>query len=410
MKYLRPVSVALGIMPTLAAAQDAEPGGVYFQLDVEQSMEASTDFDLTTEEEESGFEGVTALDFLAVTETRSQTLSFGLSTDVRVADGDVTRDETLLTLAYERESANAMLDFSVTGSRTDIAFLRDITDFIDDEGVIVLPDDLDELTGTGIRNTTTFAGSLEWGINDPIGYSLGLNHEVLRYEDASDSLLDSDTTTVEAGTRLDFNEVTTGDLTLGFTRSEEGDEDPDESATLTAAVTIDRPLGALTTRLSATRTAEDETFLLIAVDRVLDVPGGTFETTLGVAEDDFGDGQLFAELEYSTPLPAGEFDIALASLVGAGDDGRTTTFQASYSQDLNDVSGVRLGIDAGQVESFEDGGSLTTGGVSASYAIALTSTWDMDVGARRDIREEDGETSASSTIFLTLERAISWRP
>jgi len=409
MKVLRPMVLALGAVPATAFAQEAEPGGVFYTFDFLQSFEASTDFDLATEEEEEGFEGVTTMNFEVVTETRTQRLSFDVGTDVRVADGEVLLDGTTATLAYERRSADATLGFSIAGTRTDIAFLRDITDFIDAGGVLVLPDDLDELEGTGISNTVGFEGALEWGQTAPLGFNIAVSHEVLRYEDASSALLDSDTTTFDFGTRLNLNEVTTANLTLGFSRDEDEGADLDDSASLTGAITRDRPRGALTARATVLRDSDDDTFWLAAIDRVFEVPNGAFEGSIGVAQDDAGDGNLIAELTYNNLLPAGEVELSLSSLVDAGGDGRDTTVQASYARDLNDVSGLVFAFDAGQVEAFADDTTIATGGVSALFALELTPLWEMNVGARYDVRDEDGARTDATTVFLTLGRVTSWR-
>ncbi len=410
MKQFWPVAISVGLLPVGVSAQEAEPGGVFFRFAVEQRFETSDDFDLATEEAESGFEAVTGLNFGAVTETRTQRLSFDVDTDVRVSDGETVVDDTSLTLAYTRESADAMLDVAVSTTRSDIAFLRDVGDFLDDEGVLVLPDDIDDLTGTGIRSTTVVEAGLEWGLTAPVGYVLGLRWEGERYDEASPDLIETDTAVFSAGTRLTLNEVTTGTLTLSYTQTEDEGADPEETAALTGAITLERPRGALTGRITGARDEEGETFWLAAIDRTFEVPNGTFDGTIGVTEDEFGDLRALAELDYLMPLPAGEIGLSFSSLVEAGGTDRDTVLQAAYLQELNDVSELRFALDVGQVESYEDGSTLATGGLSAAYAIELTPVWDLNVGARRDVREEDGEVSQATTVFLALDRVFSWRP
>ena len=120
------------LCPFASPAQEAEPGGVFFTFDVGQTFEGTTDRDLETTAKESGVDSLTSLSFGAVSETRSQRLSFNLGTDLRISEGDFSADATTARLAYTRNSANAVFDVSLTSRREDIAFLRDASDFIND--------------------------------------------------------------------------------------------------------------------------------------------------------------------------------------------------------------------------------------------------------------------------------------
>ena len=410
MKHVNRFLVLACLCPTVGVAQEAEPGGVFFTFDFSQEIEGSTDRDLVSEEAEDGFISTTSLRFEAVTETRTQRLAFGLGTDLRVDEDGFTLDDNTVDLAYTRTSADAELEFSAEWNRADISFLRDITDFIGDDGVITLPDDIDELTGSGFRNTSTFTASLTWGETAPVGYSLGVSVETLRYEDASVALLDSDSASLDAGVRLDLNEVTTANVVLGFERLEEIGETAENTQSLSAALTFDRPLGDLTTRVTATRDDDDETYWAAALERSFAVPGGNFEGALGVAQDEVGDAQVTARLAYERDIPSGLISISAERDVGAGASSSATILQASYERDLSPVSDIRFGFDFGQSEEFDTDSTIATGGVSVSYGHALTPLWELSVGARADARDDDGLRTNSGTVFLTLDRVYSWRP
>jgi hypothetical protein len=410
MKHVDKFFVLACLCPTVGIAQEAEPGGVFFTFDVSQEIEGSTDRDLVSEEAEDGFVSTTSLRFEAVTETRTQRLAFGLGTDLRVDEDEFTLDGNTVDLTYTRTSADAALEISAEWRRADISFLRDITDFIGDDGVITLPDDIDELTGSGFRNTSTFAASLSWGETAPVGYSLDMSVETLRYEDASVALLDADSASLDAHMRLNLNEVTTADIALGFERLEEAGEAAENTQSLSAALTFDRPLGDLTTRVTAARSDDDETFWAATLERSFAVPGGRFEGVLGFAQDEVGDAQVTARLGYDRDIPSGLISISAERDVGAGASGSTTTLQASYERDLSPISDVRFGFDFGQAEEFGSDSIIATGGVSVSYGHALTPLWELSVGARADARDDDGLRTNSGTVFLTLDRIYSWRP
>ncbi len=410
MKHFVSLFILAGFLPLSAIAQEAEPGGVSFSFDLGQSFNISNDRDLATLEDESGVDSITGLGFGVVTETRTQRLSFDLATDLRVRDGAFANDDATALLAYSRNSADAELELSAGWTREDIAFLRGVTDFIDAEGNLILPADFDDLTGTGIREFTNATASLRWGDTAPVGYSLSLSQDFLRYEDASATLLDSDTTSLGAGMRLDINEVTTANLDLGFTWLDEVGAAPEETVAFSGALTFDRPLGDLTTRLTASRDDDGAVFWSASVDRSLDLPSGALAASFGLAENDAGGTEVTGQIAYSHALPSGEIGLRADTSVSAGGGVRTSTLQASYLQDLSPVSRMQVRFDFGEARELDGSSDLATGGVSASYGVSLTEFWDFNIGARTDVREDDGTRTRSDTLFITLDRTYSWRP
>lgn len=410
MKHFASFLLLSGIFPLTAVAQEAEPGGVYFTFDLGQSLTVSSDRDLATAEDESGFDSITSLGFGAVTETRSERLSFDLATGVRIRDSEIASDDGEARLAYSRNSADAELELSAGWTRADIAFLRGITDFIDDDGALILPGDFDELTGTGIREFTTASASIRWGDTAPVGYSLSFAQELLRYEDASATLIDADTTSLGAGLRLDLNEVTTANIDLGFTWVDEAGASLEESIAFSGALTFDRPVGDLTTRISATRDDAGTVFWSGSVARSLTLPSGSLAAEFGLSESDTSGAEVIGQIAYSHALPAGLIELGVETTVPAGGDSRTTTLQARYSHDLTPVSRMQVRFDFGEARELDGSSDFATGGISASYGVSLTEFWQFNIGARTDAREDDGVRSSSNTLFVALDRTFSWRP
>ncbi|MFT6076387.1 MAG: hypothetical protein ACJAZ1_003320 [Yoonia sp.] len=398
------------LCPFASPAQEAEPGGVFFTFDIGQTFEGTTDRDLETTAKESGVDSLTSLSFGAITETRAQRLSFDLGTDLRISEGDFSSDATNVRLAYTRNSANAVFDVSLSSRREDIAFLRDASDFINDEGEIELPDDFDDLTGAGIRAETTLSASLRWGEIDPIGYSMRASLQTLRYDDASVTLVDSDTATLGFGLRLNINEVTTSNIDLSYSQTDEVGSAVTDTTTLGAALTFARPLGDLTTGISITREDDGDVFWSASVEREFALPIGSLRGELGLVEDESGDARLTGGIAFSFPRPTGQIDLAAFHSLSAGDDRATTTISASYLQDLSPISGMRVGFDFGQTSDSDGGDVLSTGSLSVSYEVSLTDVWQLNVGARANLRDDDGTRTRSNSVFLTLERPISWRP
>ncbi|PXW72224.1 hypothetical protein C7964_101333 [Loktanella sp. PT4BL] len=408
----RVISLALltCLCPLAASTQEAEPGGVFFTFDWGQTFIGSTDRDLETTEAEDGFESVTDLSFGAVTETRTQRLSFDLDTTFSLTEDEFADEGLVARLAYTRNSADASFDFALEGRREDIAFLRDASDFINDEGVIVLPDDFDDLTGTGFRNETTVSVGFTWGDTAPVGYSLSGSQTRLRYEDASATLLDNDSSTIALGLRLNINEVVTSNIGLSYTQSEDIGEPATETTTLSGALTFARPLGALTTGISVSRDEEDETFWAATVARDYALPNGSLRGELGVVEDEFGDIRVTGGIAFSYPLPAAEITLSADHSLDPGDDRATTTFSANYLQELSPVTSMQVGFDFGQTSDPDGGDVLATGSLSASYGYSINEFWQLNVGASFDFREDDGVRTDSTSIFLALDRQFSFRP
>lgn len=410
MKRVIGFSVLTSLCPVASLAQEAEPGGVFFTFDVGQTIEATTDRDLETTDEEDGFDSLTTLNFGAVSETRAQRFSFTLGTTLRVSEGDFSDDGVTARLAYSRNSADALLDLSLEASRQDIAFLRDASDFLNDDGEIELPDDFDDLTGNGFRNLATFAAALTWGETAPIGYTLRVSQQALRYEDASVALLDRDTSTVGVGLRLNINEVTTGNIELDYEQIDDFGLSATDITTVSAALTFDRPLGDLTTRISAARDEEEDVFWAASIEREYDLPASTLSGALGVVEGESGDPRLTARIAYSLPRPSAQIDLSAAHSLTPGDDVLTSTLTASYVRELSPVSNMRIGFDFGQISEPDGGDSVATGGLTASYGISLTEVWELSLGARANVRDDEGTRTRGNTVFVTLQRPFSFRP
>jgi len=409
MKRILSLTLIAGLGPAMVLAQEAEPGGVFFTFDLGQGLTANSDRDLATTDEESGIGSVTTLDFGAVTETRTQRLSFDLGTALRVTDGEFSDDGLSVGLAYSRNSADAQLDASVSQRRADIAFLRDASAFVTDDGEIVLPDDFDELTGTGVRAVTAANVSLTWGDTAPVGYRVSASYTGLRYEDASAPPADIDTAGVSIGLRLDINAVTTSEITLGYAQTDEEGLPVTDSTTLGGALTFARPLGDLTARVGASRDEMGDLFWSAAIERELVLSDRELSGALGVVQDAEGDAQLTGRIALRVPRPSGQIDFAAIHSLSAGASTATTTLRASYVQELSAISSMRIGFDFASVGETDSSDTLATGRLSASYGISLGEEWQLNIGVSTTIRDDDGSQTRNNAVFLTVERPFTWR-
>lgn len=404
------IAAAACLIPLAASAQEDNRGGVSFSFGIDQRFNANTDTDLSTAEAEDGFTGVTSLRFGALTETRTERFSADIATSARLSEDDFENGDTTLRFAYGRDSADSALTLSARATRSDIAFLRSASDFVDADGILVLPDDFDDLEGTGTRLVTSLGASLRWGETDPVGYSVSFNQESLRYSDANASLLDSTTTRVETGMRLNINPVTTARINLNFSRNEE-DENPDEDRiSLRGGLTFDRPLGDLTGQLEATRIDDGDLFWSASVGRNITLADQSFNGTLGVVEDNGGDVSFRGSLGYTRALPAGQFGLRANSEIDSGDALRKTTVQANYGYDLTPLRNLQFSFAYGRSENGDDNSDVATSSLSASYGIRLTPDVQLNLGVSANLRDDDGVQSDNQSVFITLGRSFSWRP
>lgn len=411
MKKILSLFVLAGLSPAISFAQEAEPGGVFFTLDFGQSFEANTDTDLTTSEDEGGFDSITSFSFGAVTETRAQRLSFDLASGVRISDEDVSSDDTTAQLAYSRNSADAVLDVTLAATRSDISFLRDAEDFIGPDGELELPDDFDDLSGEGIRTFTSIATSLTWGETNPIGFEVDIARSFLRYRDAGASLLDTDSWRVGAGMRLNINEVTQGNVDLTYESSDEVGMALEESVTLEGALTFARPLGDLTTQLGTTRDENDDVFWSGSLARDYALPNATLAGAIGFAQDADRDTRPTARVSYIQPIrPISQIELTAVHNIDPGGESISTAIRANYLQELSSESSMNIGFGFAQTSEADGGESIGIASLTASYGINVTEFWQVSAGAQLNARFEDGTRTRGNVLFVAVERPFSWRP
>lgn len=404
--------LVLGLMPGVGAAQGAGDGGIALTFGLNQRFETTSDRDLTDAETTAGRDSSTQFSFALSDETRTEALSFDFATGLRLTEEGRGPWDVQTGLRYARTGANAALTLRAGYDRTDIAVLRDLSDFLDADGVLVLPDDLDDLTGTGLRTTRTYGAGLRWGTAGPLELSADLGLRQLRYSAASSSLTDADTTTLGLGMRMTLSPVATAQARVSQTRYDAADDAPQKTTQASLGLTFDRPAGALRTQLSATRADDGTLSWGLSLGRSLDLPGQTLAADLGVTQDRNGDAQITGALSYDYALPEGQIRLRAAQgfVTGGANDGRrNTTLQASYAQTLSPLSSLQVGFDFARTLETSDA-TLTRSNLSASYGLQLTPDWQMSLGARHDMRDDGAAQAHAKSVFVTLNRSFSVRP
>lgn len=411
-----PIAGLLAFAPLSGGAQDS--GGVQLTFGVEQRFETNDNLGLDVVSAGTTSQATTRLSFGLLTETRSSSLEFNTSASLRVANGpdfsgtEVALADPRMSLAYSRSTANAKLDVNARLRQTDVEFLRSLEEFIDDKGEIVLPEDT---TGTGTQISHGLDVALTWGEEAPLGFGLSAGISGINYIDTtSASLFDSRRSRAGASVRLTLTPVTEANVSLRFSTYD--DEDPMTSRRDTlsfgAGLTHTLPRGRLTSRLTADDT-EDGTRLGLSFGRDFDLPDGALQASMGATRGASGETNLTGSLKLRKELPQGAITAELRRSVSAGSDDSeqlATALLLGYSQDLTPLSSLNLDLSYVQREPTGAGASITDGTVSATYRRAVTEDWNMDVGYRHRVRDEDGVGRArSNSVFMVLKRDFSIR-
>lgn len=408
-------TLALGVAGAVGDASAQDAGGITITFGVSEQLEhlRRSNTDPTTQ-------AVTDLTALYITETRTQRLSFSAGVSLRAVKGpgiDGIETEVLnpnVGLAYTRTGASAALSVSASYTQNDISFLRPLSDFVDAGGVVTLPDDFDDLTGTGTRSQFGYSASLSLRENRPFGLVLSVSGSELNYTDTTDPDL-VDTSRVEAGIgfRFDLNEVTQATLDLGHSRFESAASETSETTSLAGAVVFERPLGSLSFGLSATDTDSGRQYGFSFGRSYQPSPTMSLSGEFGVTRASEGERVLTGAFSFAQELPNGTVSARFSrevSLTDEDEDRVVTSFAGGYSTDLSpnlslSVSAAFARSDRTETDEVTDVADL---GVSVGYA--LTEDWSLTSGYSRQWRNEDGaDTTTTDTISIGLSRSFQWR-
>lgn len=444
-----------------AQGVDLDPGGLQMTLGLAQRIESGENLTLDVPEEGHGTIASTILSFGLSSETPIQSLSLDAVTALRWSDlpdrgSEFDIGDSIFDFDYIREGANAGLDFGADFSSYDIGFSRSLRTFIDDDGVLRIPDDFPDLTGDGTRREYNLAFQMDFGRQDLVGYYFRVDTRDLRYVDqTSPTLFDNSTISAGAGVSFILSPVTTATLDVSAERFEE--DDPDQRHRTTKDITLglsheftsrtranfafgytdidDRrdiegdtlatgPIGSFGIEHdmpNGTATFDLETELATAgrlnslrVGRSREVLGGSFSASLGVAHTNDGKTEPIGSLSYAQVFGENELRVFFDRDVVITDD---DVFRDEYILDIIYILGLgpssRLGLSATQVLTDDTAVDprVERTDLNAVYSYELESEWILNAGLNYRIRDEDGLGRATSPLaFFSIGREFAWRP
>jgi len=403
-----------------ALAQQTGRGGVELSFDLSQRVQATRNLDLDPVSQGTTFRADTQLGFSALSETRTDRIFARASGALRAVEAPGTaEDESFgfadpdLALSYLRRGATARFEFDARLATREIAFL-DAADFLAPDGTPVLPEDLEDLRGTGTRQQARISAALRGGEGGPFGYGLRAAYTRVDYSDVSSaSLFDSDRLDLGADLRLDV--AADRRVTLGARYSLYEDDDPAtgrrETLGLTAGIAVDRPLGTLSLALGADVIEEGTRFTVsTGLDRALPLGGVTLR--IGATRSAGGELGLTGEAGFARELPLGRIGARLSRSYSAGaNDAETlvTSVSADWQQELTPLAGVTLDIAYIDSQDTRTDETLSTASLGATFSYALTPDWSLDLGYRRRFRNDEAAGTgwaSSDTVYLGVGRSF----
>lgn len=452
---LRAVAVGALVLPHAAGAQETA-GGMTVTLGVEERLSAGRNLVLETPAEGRTFASDTRLSFGVTSVTPLSRFSVLGAADLRLADepggnfSGIARPR--LDFVYAREGAQSAFELTGSYRRDRVDFLRDLTSFLDSDGVLDLPDGFDDFEGEGTRDDYNLDLRLDLGTAAPLGVTLEAWVSGEDYRDTTaPALVDSRSYSLAGTARLRFSPVSEGRIRIG--REIEDEDDAVETRTTADRITFglaqeidararldleigfagietettggrsteegltgrigyewDMPDGRFDALLETTR-SEDGARTELSFGRVRDLPLGALTARIGISQADFGDPALIGSLAWTRELPDGGVRASLDHRVtssGAATEETVTSLALGWSRDITAVSGISL--DFSYAASSETGANDTTlAGLSASYRHDLTEDWALRLGLAWRMRDEATVGSTSSEeVFLSIGREFTW--
>ncbi|WP_159981247.1 hypothetical protein, partial [Roseobacter cerasinus] len=256
--------VLVASMVTMSLAQESELPTRRFGLTLNQQFSATDNQERDAESAGVTYESSTRLGFTAVTRNPLNRLDFSTSAALRFSDdpeGDNLSgvDRPRLDLNYVRSGAVNTFSISADYREDDIEFLRPLDDFVDEDGVLDIPDDIDDLNDTGTRARYNTDVSFSLLQNAPLSLSFDFGISGRRYSGVTNpDLFDTETIRYGVTTGFRFAPGFTGRLNVSQSQFTAEDTEQTERDRQSITFRVDRDFSkVLTGRASIGRTQID---------------------------------------------------------------------------------------------------------------------------------------------------------
>ena len=404
-----------------------EAGDQRFRFGFNQTFEAQDNIRLDPDSAGTTYSSDTRLSFGFDTTTGLNELSFDATGVGRIVNDPVIgsyfglRDPEL-DLAYSRTGVNSRVLFDLGYFRPDLAFNDPLRDGNNNEQ--------DFARGGGVREQLDGGFRFETGLTSPLGFIVDLETRAVKYRETEDPLLfdnitnralaevnfqlspvmlgrvdlfeeryrgedtrntDRTTRRLTAGIDYDLSPISSFSLDLGHSDVTETFDQPDDRLTANGFVgTFDArremPNGDATARLSSILTQQGRQNDLL-LGRNLELPGGSLDVALGVAQGDTFDPRPIGRLAYMVEGSRSILDISVERTVRISDivseATERTELGIGYDLAINQVSSLSLDLfyaDASVVGQNTGNAARDRGSFYATYTRNVTPDWDLSLG------------------------------
>jgi len=353
------------------------------------------------------------LSFGILTQTRTQSLSFDIGGRLRALDTDIRFStdngfvEPFAALNYNTFNRSSSFSFSAETRESDVSdpeTLREngITEFIS--------------ASTATRRRSQVDASYDWGNDRRFGFGVFATYLNNEFRDGTvldidgEVVEDSETSTVGLRARFDLSEVATLNTTLSYQGFEQtGVPGIRETISFTNALSIERPRGPVNYSLTLTDTEEGRR-IATSIGRTLALPTGSLSGAIGVTREATSDDIDFTgNLNYVYNLPRGQLNFGVSREVTSNDiddsENLRTEVRFGYDYDLTPLSRLRLNASWAEAEETFGGLTSTNATLGATYTHELASDWDLSVGYRHSLRDNDITGRArNNTLFIEMNK------
>lgn len=402
---------SLALLPLAAMAQEAD-GGLTAQLNVSQQIRIDDNLSLSTTNSETVTSAVTNLAFNLDSQTRTQNLSLYAATGYRfIQDGDSDLIDPTFALSYRREGASASFDIAARYEQTDIGFIRTLEDFVTTG--LPLPEDFDDLTGTGTRRALGLDATLALRTDAPFGITFRAGISDLSYEDVTSSdLLDSTRTTLDATARFTISPVLETTLGVTGTRFEQDTFSTRETFQIRAGASLDRPDGGYGATFTATDTEEGRQYAL-TLSRDITLRNAALSAGIGASRAANGESYLSGSLDYRLEGEAGSLTVGIdRSLRSDSSDAEELLTSLSLATDyvLTPQSALGADLTLARAENTATGDGTDVASLGISYSRTLTRDWSLSASYSFEHRDpDDGASAQASSIGVSISRSFDVR-
>lgn len=412
-----------------ASAQDLSDSTL--TATISQSLEVDSNYDLDDPSPGTSYYGDTRFGLVYLNTTPTQALELGFDTGLRgLSRPDEDFEWTFASpstasLGYANEWASGSLAVDARYRQTQVDFDRPLDDFVTDEGIIVVPDDLDQLTGDTIERRTDGSFVLALATDAPSSYEFALSATNFDYSDDASDRIPRTTVAGSALWQLRLTPVLSSALLGSYYlyQAHRGEETEVRVGEVDAGVIYEPDENLyIAAGLGYAHRVREETI------------GGDRETT----EDDSGPSAR-ALVRYDTEnlalsfngrvtaaapstrfngtlravwdLPRGNLNARLFQRYtgnSSDEEVRVTGVGIGLVRDINTVS--RVGLDfawALQVDQDDpDEPDINRTDVTARYIYDVTDTVSAEVGYQFRNRVEDPEDATSNSVFLVIGKTF----